>query len=214
MVGSRLAGGNPIEVSAVRLSRGPGLSLAERAAVPSAWDFGETLSAARGGADWAWTAIYARFAPRALGYLRARGAPDPDDLLGEVFLQVVRDLKGFRGDERDFRAWLFTIAHHRLLDDRRRRARRPTDPAPHDAIVAAGPVGDSEEEALERLELERVRGIIGRLAPDQQNVLLLRVLGDMTVEEVARALGKRAGAVKALQRRGLAAIKKEIERGA
>jgi len=196
------------------LIQSSGRSLPERPAVASAWRFGETLSAARAGGDWAWTAIYSRFAPAALGYLRAQAAPDPDDLLAEVFLQVVRDLEGFRGDERDFRAWLFTIAHHRLLDDRRRRGRRPAYPAPAEAIVAAGPVGDSEEEALERLEAERVRRIIGRLAPDQRNVLLLRVLGDMTVEEVARTLGKRAGAVKALQRRGLAAIKKEIERGA
>jgi RNA polymerase sigma-70 factor (ECF subfamily) len=214
MVGIGPAGGNAVKVSGIRSSRVSDRSPPERPAVASAWSFGETLSAARAGGEWAWTAIYSRFAPAALGYLRAQGAPDPDDLLGEVFLQVVRDLERFRGDERDFRAWLFTIAHHRLLDDRRRHGRRPADATPAEAIVAAGPVGDSEEEALERLETERVRGIIGRLAPDQRNVLLLRVLGDMTVEEVARTLGKRAGAVKALQRRGLAAIKKEIERGA
>jgi RNA polymerase sigma-70 factor (ECF subfamily) len=56
-----------------------------------------------------------------------------------------------------------------------------------------------------------VRHVLGRLAGDQQAVLLLRILGDLTVEEVARVLGKRIGAVKALQRRGLAAARKELE---
>jgi RNA polymerase sigma-70 factor (ECF subfamily) len=56
-----------------------------------------------------------------------------------------------------------------------------------------------------------VRHVLGRLAGDQQAVLLLRILGDLTVEEVARVLGKRVGAVKALQRRGLAAAQRELE---
>ncbi len=175
--------------------------------------FESTLLAARAGADWAWAALYSSHAPGVLGYLRARGAPEPEDLLGEVFLQVVRDLPSFEGGERDFRAWLFTIAHHRLLDDRRRRGRRPAAPTSVEAIVAAGPVGDLEEEALERLDEERVRAMIGGLSADQQNVLLLRVLGGLTVEEVARALGKRPGAVKALQRRGLRAIERQLEEG-
>jgi RNA polymerase sigma-70 factor (ECF subfamily) len=176
--------------------------------------FASALIAARAGADWAWETIYSQFAPSLLGYLRARGAADADDLLGEIFLQVVRDLPRFSGDARDFRAWIFTIAHNRLFDDRRRRGRRPVEPAPTETLAEVGPAGDSEEEALEALEAERVRGLIGRLAPDQQNVLLLRFLGDLTVEQVARALGKRPGAVKALQRRGLAAIEKQLDAGA
>ncbi len=73
----------------------------------------------------------------------------------------------------------------------------------------AGPSAD--EQAFEALASQRVRHVLGRLAVDQQAVLLLRILGDLTVEEVARVLGKRVGAVKALQRRGLAAARKELE---
>ena len=62
-----------------------------------------------------------------LGYLRANGAPDPEDVLSEAFLQVARDIGGFEGDQESFRAWVFTIAHHRLIDARRRSARRPVD---------------------------------------------------------------------------------------
>jgi RNA polymerase sigma factor (sigma-70 family) len=176
--------------------------------------FQSTLLAARAGADWAWEAIYSDLAPRVRGYLIARGAPEPDDVLGETFLQVVRDLASFKGGDREFRAWVFGIANHRFLDDRRRRLRRPVDPEPDASIAAAGPVGDVEEEALDRLASDRVRRIIGGLVPDQRNVLLLRILGGLTVDEVARAIGKRPGAVKALQRRGLAAIRRELDRGA
>lgn len=173
--------------------------------------FTDILTAARAGADWPWTAIYRDLAPPLIGYLRARGAPESDDLAGEVFLQLVRDLPGFEGDERDFRAWVFTIAHRRLLDDHRYRARRPVEPAPAE-LFASEPGGNAEEEALRKLSAERVRLILARLSPDQQSVLLLRILGDLTVEEVARVLEKPPGAVKALQRRGLEALRRELAR--
>ena len=79
--------------------------------------FDNVLFAARAGAEWAWERLYAEYAARVAGYLRAHGAEDADDLAGEVFLQVVRGLDGFSGAEHQFRAWLFTIAHRRLVDD-------------------------------------------------------------------------------------------------
>jgi RNA polymerase sigma factor (sigma-70 family) len=176
--------------------------------------FSSILEAARVGAEWAWIALYRDLSPFVLGYLRSRGAAEPEDMLGEVFLQVVRDLPGFKGDERDFRSWVLTVAHHRLLDDRRHRGRRPVDPAPAQVLESAGPTGDAEWDALERIGADRVRALIGGLSPDQQSVLLLRIIGGLTVEEVARTLGKRPGAVKALQRRGLATIERRLSEGA
>jgi RNA polymerase sigma factor (sigma-70 family) len=171
--------------------------------------FPNVLAAARAGADWAWARIYRDLAPTVLGYLRARGAAEPDDLTGEVFLQVVRDLSRFEGTERDFRAWVFTIAHHRLLDDARRRARRPAEPAAG-VEERQSPVEGPEEEVLRAVSTERVRRIIEQLAPDQRDVLLLRVLGGLTVSEVAKVIGKSSGAVKALQRRGVSGIKRAL----
>ena len=60
------------------------------------------------------------------GYLRLRGADDPEDLTSEVFLRVFNHLDDFSGDERGFAAWVFTIAHRALIDERRRNARRPS----------------------------------------------------------------------------------------
>jgi RNA polymerase sigma factor (sigma-70 family) len=178
--------------------------------------FTELLEGAREGSEAAWAEIYRWLAPVLVGYLRANGAPEPEDTLSEVFLQVARDLPRFEGDERGFRSWVFTIAHHRLIDARRASARRPVEPVPETPEPHepdATEVGDAAEEALARIGLDEVHRVLEALSEDQRAVLLLRVLGDLTVAEVASALGKRPGAVKALQRRGLAAVRRELARG-
>jgi RNA polymerase sigma factor (sigma-70 family) len=172
-------------------------------------DFDLILDAARAGADWAWDALYADLAPAVLGYLRAHGAPDPEDLLGEVFLRVVRDVDRFVGTEGGFRAWTFTIARHRLIDARRRARRNQFEPTGTLSDIYETEDG-GESDALRDRAGRRALRLISRLTPDQQDVLLLRLLGDLTVEEVARAVGKSSGAVKALQRRGLATLRREL----
>jgi RNA polymerase sigma factor (sigma-70 family) len=172
--------------------------------------FTSLLEAARDGSDEAWATIYRWLAPSVLGYLRANGGPEPEDVLSEVFLQVARDVGGFEGDERRFRAWVFTITHHRLIDARRRVARRPVDLMPDPPEPETLVLDDSAERALARVGAEEVRRVLGKLSPDQRAVLLLRVVGELTVDEVARAVGKQPGAVKALQRRGLAAVRREL----
>ena len=168
--------------------------------------FTPTLDAARAGAEWAWVSIYTDLAAPVIGFLRGRGARDPEDLAGEVFLQVVRDLGGFSGDEGAFRAWVFVIARHRALDEWRRSGRRPVELS-HEAPPEEGASEDAAEPALRRVATGRVLQILGGLSVDQQEVLLLRVIGDLTVDEVARVVGKSPGAVKALQRRGLEAAR-------
>lgn len=172
--------------------------------------FPQVLEAARTGAEWAWTAIYRDLAPAVLGYLRTRGAPDPEDATGEVFLGVVRGLRSFEGNEDEFRSWVFVIAHRRLIDERRRLHRRPAHADEDEELEEVASADDVEAEAITRLGTARVRRIIDRLTEDQRDVLLLRLIGGFTVDEVAQVVGKRPGAVKALQRRGLAAIAREL----
>lgn len=157
------------------------------------------------------TRIYDDLASAVTGYLRLRGAPEPDDAASEVFLGVFRNLGSFSGGEDKFRSWVFTIAHRRLLDERRRAARTPRiDPLPE--VLPALPGGDVETEALGVLGEEWVRDVLDRLSPEQREVLLLRVVADLPVEEVARILGKRPGAVRALQHRGVATLRRQLER--
>jgi RNA polymerase sigma factor (sigma-70 family) len=173
--------------------------------------FTSLLEAAREGSEAAWQELYGGLAPVVLGYLRANGSPDPEDVLSEVFLQVARDLIKFDGDQNGFRSWVFTIAHHRLIDARRHSARRPVElsPEPPEPMDRAE---DAADEALVRIGNEEVQRVLSILSTDQRTVLLLRVVGDMSIDDVATAVGKRPGAVKALQRRGLAAIKRELSR--
>jgi RNA polymerase sigma factor (sigma-70 family) len=178
---------------------------AARAGRDAALDFPGLLAAAKIGRPSAWDQLYRWLAPAVAGYVRLRGANDVDDLTSEVFLSVFRNLDTFDGNEANFRSWVFVIAHRRLQDDRRRRARRPVADEPPGAEL---PGGNVEDDALTAMSTERVKRVCGRLAPDQAEVLLLRILGDLTVEQVAWVLGKSPGAVKALQRRGFEAVRK------
>jgi RNA polymerase sigma factor (sigma-70 family) len=171
----------------------------------------ETLEAARAGDRAALEALYRELAPAVLGYLRAQGAREPEDLTSETFVGMVRGLPKFDGDVRAFRSWVFSIAHRRLLDQRRRLARRREEPVdPREMPEGLG--GDVEREVEESLGSRWALEAVARLTPEQRDVLLLRVLADLAAEEVAQILGKSLGAVKSLQRRALLALARQIDR--
>ena len=173
--------------------------------------FDDVLVAAQTGAAWAFEVLYRDLAPAVTGYLRLHGAAEPDDLASETFLGVFTGLAGFSGDEAGLRSWVFTIAHRRLLDDWRRRSRRPQladEPADLSTFVG----GDVEDDALTRIGAGTVQRLCGELPADQRSVLLLRILADLTVEQVGEVLGKSVASVKALQRRGLRALREQLDR--
>jgi RNA polymerase sigma-70 factor (ECF subfamily) len=178
--------------------------------MPTGLPFDDVLAAAQAGAGWAFEVLYRDLAPAVTGYLRLHGAQEPDDLASETFVGVFTGLSSFSGDERALRGWVFTIAHRRLLDDWRRRSRRPQlvdDPDVAPEIVG----GDVEDDVLDRLGGETVEQLCGLLPPDQRAVLLLRILADLTVEQVAAVMGRSVGSVKALQRRGLRTLRDQIQ---
>jgi RNA polymerase sigma-70 factor (ECF subfamily) len=173
--------------------------------------FAVVLEAARAGGQEAFTAIYSGNAPLVLGYLRANGARDPEDLTQEVFVAVVRSLGAFVGDERAFRSWILTIAHRRLVDDYRRRGRRPVAALDEIDLRDWSPMASPEDESLTRLQAGGVLSAIDQLTTDQRSVVMLRLLSDLTVPEIAEVVGKPESAVKALLRRGQAALLRRLE---
>ncbi len=174
--------------------------------------FRSVLRAARCGNTDATATLYRSVAPSVLGYLRGHGASEPEDLASEVFVGVVRGLPGFRGDETDFRSWVFTIAHRRLVDERRRRARRGEHLVEPAALDDSPPETPGHEDAVvDRLAAAPALRALALLTPDQRSVVLLRLLADLPVAQVARILGKQEGAVKTLQRRALAALARAVE---
>ena len=172
--------------------------------------FDDVLAAAQAGAAWAFETLYRDLSPAVTGYLRLHGAVEPDDLASETFLGVFTGLGGFRGDEDALRAWVFTIAHRRLVDDWRRRSRRP-QAADDDAGLDRHVGGDVEDDAFLQLGAQGVHRLCALLPDDQRTVVLLRVLGDLTVEQVGQVMGRSVASVKALQRRGLRALRDELE---
>jgi RNA polymerase sigma-70 factor (ECF subfamily) len=169
--------------------------------------FDAVLAAAQAGAGWARTRLYESLAPAVAGYVRSQGVSDPQDITSDVFLAVLTRLPSFRGDERQFRSWVFTIAYRRVVDQWRAQANRPR---PDPAVGATQTSPPAEDEALGRLGDTRVRELLDQLTPDQRHVLALRVVADLSIEQVADLTGKPPGAVKALQHRALATLRRII----
>jgi len=173
--------------------------------------FPEVLAGAQRGERWALERIYRALGQVVAGYLRTQGAVEPEDLTSEVFVGVLRKVVGFRGDEPAFRSWVFTIAHRRLLDERRRLRRRPTPEALDD--VPEAPAPDDVEDLVAQLhDVDRLRRACLLLNDDQRDVVLLRFVAGLTVDEVAAALNKTRGAVNGLQRRGFVALARLVDR--
>lgn len=173
--------------------------------------FDETLARARTGDEPAWADLYDSLAPQVLGYLRARGSVDAEEVLGDVFLHVARRIDDFDGDAPNFRSWVFVIATSRLFDERRRLRRKPTcplDPAAEDHLSARA---DVELEVEQASVAEEVQKLLEILTADQRTVVELRVFGGLTSQEVAETIDKPLGAVKALYRRGLGALRRQLE---
>jgi RNA polymerase sigma-70 factor, ECF subfamily len=175
--------------------------------------FRPVLLAARTGAEWALAALYRELQPPLLRYLFAQDQTDAEDLAAETWLDVAHGLHRFDGDESAFRRWVFTIARRRLLDHRRMSARRHTDPVPADSLAHVAESADYADEAIAAASTRAALASLASLPRDQAEVVLLRVLADLDVEDVAKIMGKRPGTVRVLQHRALKRLAGELERG-
>jgi RNA polymerase sigma factor (sigma-70 family) len=175
--------------------------------------FDRVLAAARRGDEVAWTRLYLDLAPVLTGYLTGRGARNPEDVTSEALLQVVRDLRTFDGDEASFRSWVFTIAHHRMIDDARKASARPSDATEDQTIERHAPSATFEEETVANLGPAELEHLLCATTPDQRDVMLLRYVADLTLHETAEVLGKDYNAVKALHRRGMDALRAHVTSG-
>lgn len=166
--------------------------------------FCDVLDAARAGEQWAFALLYRDLNAPLLRYFGAQASADAEDLASETWLAAAQGLGSFEGGERAFRGWLFTIAYRKLVQHWRDRGRRPADavaPETFDALLGAA---DTEEEALAGIDAAAaMRALAAALTPDQAQVVLLRVLGDLSVDDVAAALGKRPGTIRVLQHRAI-----------
>ena len=161
-------------------------------------------------------AVYRAMAPAVLGYLRSQRVPDPEDVLGEVFLGVARDIGRFSGDDAALRRWVFSIAHNRAMDAHRKAARnRSTLEAELtdtrlSALSALAHAGSSAPgEPLDQALIDA----LATLSAEQREVVVLRFVADLPLEAVAKITGRRVGAVKALQHRALENLRRTVSPG-
>ena len=165
----------------------------------------EALTRARSGDEAGFLVLWDALQPRLLRYLQVISCDDVDDVAGETWLQVVRDLPKFKKDSADeFRAWLFTIARHRAIDAARSRRRL------RDNLLATGPVpppassgNPVEDEVFHELSTRQAIALVSGLSKDQAEVVALRVIAGLDTASVARMLRKSPGAVRVALHRGL-----------
>lgn len=150
-----------------------------------------------------------------LGYLRGMGAAEPEDVLGDTFVQVARDLPRFTGSGAELRPWVYTIARHRMIDATRARQRRPVTPSdltdfePADTGVALGLLSATDfDQVLNRALIEQV---LNELTEDQREVIWLRYFMDLDTAEVGAITGRSANAVAALTTRALTRLHQRVQ---
>jgi RNA polymerase sigma-70 factor (ECF subfamily) len=164
-------------------------------------DLAEALKAAADGDEAGFAAVWRALQPPLLRYLRVVVGGAAEDVASETWLQAARDLHRFDGGATAFRGWLFRIARHRAIDERRRGARHPEEPAGSVGAEAWSP--DAATQAMGNLGTAWALRIIATLPPDQAEAVTLRVVAGLDVATTARVLGKRPGSIRVATMRGL-----------
>jgi RNA polymerase sigma-70 factor (ECF subfamily) len=154
-------------------------------------------------ADGAFSVLWRDANPALLRYLRVIAPEAAEDIAADTWVQVVRGLAAFHGDEAAWRAWLFTIARRRAIDEGRRRSRRPVISVPEVADVTSPDNPDPADLVLEQLSTRAAVALIATLPRLQAEVILLRVVAGLDTPTVARLVGRSPGAVRVAAHRGL-----------
>ncbi|HEY8302782.1 MAG TPA: sigma-70 family RNA polymerase sigma factor [Jatrophihabitans sp.] len=166
----------------------------------------ELVVAAARGEPAALSGLYRALAPAIRGYLRGKGIADADAVTNDVFLAVFPRLATVCGGAEGVRKLAFAIAHSRMVDHYRAHARRPAQ-ARWSAEDDPRQEVSAEQVSVDNEATARVLAILDHLPDDQREVLVLRIIADLTVEQVAAVMGRSAGAVKQLQRRGVLRVR-------
>ncbi|MEO6468244.1 MAG: RNA polymerase sigma factor [Acidimicrobiia bacterium] len=178
-------------------------------------DFGDALAAAQAGEAVGFADLYREFAPGVLGFLRGRVPREAEDVAASVWLDVAQSIGRFVGDEKGFRAWLFTIVRRRMLNEFRRQGRDHSDP--HDPAIMPTPTSPEspEGEVIARFEAAEALVLIGSVLPPlQADVVLMRVVAGLPVDEIAEVLDLAPGHIRVLSHRGLKTLAEHFSRDA
>jgi RNA polymerase sigma-70 factor (ECF subfamily) len=151
--------------------------------------------------------VYDHFSPGIYRYaMRLLGEVDmAEECVAETFHRFLVGVQNGNVPDQYLQAYLYRIAHNWITDLYRRH---PPDPLSLDTDLVTESLGEPVIEVSERLEVDRVRSALALLTPDQRQVVVLKYLEDFSHEEIAHTLQKPLGAVKALQHRALASLRR------
>ncbi len=166
-------------------------------------DFGRVLADAQGGSDDQFAVLWRDSNPALLRYLRVLAPENAEDIAAETWMHVIRGLPRFVGDEAAWRAWLFTTARRRLIDQARVHKRHPAEPLDEISAADVPRSPDAAQLALDNLATESALALVSRLPALQAEVIMLRVVAGLDTDTVAGLLDKSPGNVRVLAHRGL-----------
>ena len=209
-------GGTALDATSDRHLRGFGTTASRvgvRASVDAVDELESALVAARGGDEGGFATLWRDLHPRLLRYLRARGDEGPEDLAAETWMHVVRGLGTFEGGVPEFRAWLFTIARNRAIDQGRSRTRGLTTVTVADPVEVTGwspTAASAEQDVIDIDSTAQALRLVATLPPAQAEMVILRVVAGLDVNDVAELLGKRPGAVRVGVHRALKTLARTL----
>jgi len=143
-------------------------------------------------------------------YYRVNDAALAEDLTGDVFTRAIKGMSGYEDQGKPFAAWLYRIAHARVVDHYRRVERHPQETALDDEPIPAE--GDLDGELLRKQAASVLREAIAGLTDEQQQVVILRFIEGHRTEQVAQLMDKNVNAIKALQHRALRTLAGRLQR--
>ncbi len=155
------------------------------------------------------TRLYEEYFTRIYRYvaLKIGERTEAEDITQQVFVNMVQAIGSYQYDGTPFSAWLYRIAHNKIVDYLRKKTKQPK--VTLDESFADKAIDENPHAAAElNLDMEMVHKAAKKLTQAQQEVIALRFSGDLSITEVAKAMGKSEGAVKALQHSAILSLRK------
>ncbi len=174
-------------------------------------DFEQLLKSAKNGDEEAFSAIWRSYQPGLLRYLRVIGGQAAEDLAADTWILVIRKITSFEGDDKAFRAWLYTIARHRHIDWRRQASRRKESLVEVEVLDRLPGADDTSRKYETAMSTQSAVALIATLPPDQAEAVMLRTVAGLPVSVVAEMMGRPPGTVRVLCHRGLRRLARTLE---
>jgi len=183
--------------------------VATRAATYDESEIAELVERAAGGNFEAFGELYSIYLDRIYRYVfyQVRDKMTAEDITEEVFIKAWNAIASCKGRGQTFSSWLYRIAHNHVIDSLRSRRRHLSI-----EMETADKVGGLELEAKEELEQQELLQVIGCLSQNQRQVIILKFIEGLDNCEIGQVMGKSEGAIRVLQMRALATLRRELGR--